>query len=127
MEEVSASSLNSPSVSTKCKPDSVGKLIGTLNVSDILVCGVKTLGLIDSGSHVTPFSESFYNSMEPKPPLRDVSEFGISLSVLSASGNKLPYIGFIVADVSFPGLNNLSCRHLLLSCQIPVMINKFPV
>ena len=114
MEAVSAISLNSPSVSTESKPDSVEKLIGPPNVSDIIVCGVKTLGLIDTGSQIISLSESFYNSMEPKPPLRDVSELGISFSVLSASGNKLPYIGFIVADVSFPGLNNMSCSTLAL-------------
>ena len=93
---------------------------------DILVCGVKTLGLIDTGSQIKSLSETFYNNMEPKPQLRGVNELGISLSVLSASGNKLPYIGFIVADVSVPGLDNMSCSTLALVVSNSSYNKEFP-
>ncbi|MCW4250032.1 MAG: RNase H-like domain-containing protein [Candidatus Thiodiazotropha endolucinida] len=46
--------------------------------------------------------------MDPKPDLHDISEFGLSLSVSSATGDKLPYKGFIEADVSVPSLGNNS-------------------
>ena len=114
MEEVSASTLTGPSVSAESNTDSAEQLIGPPNVCDIFICGAKTSGLIDTGSQISSLSESFYNSMEPKPPLRDVKELGINLSVLSASGNKLPYIGFIGIDVSVPGLNNMVCSTLAL-------------
>ena len=79
-----------------------------------LFFGATTSGLIDTGSQITSHSESFYNSMEPKPLLRDIRELGISLSVLSASGNKLPYIGFIPIDLSVPDLDNMKCSTLAL-------------
>ena len=81
MEEVSASTLKSPKVSIESNTGSAEKLIGPSNVSDIFICGAKTSGLIDTGSQITSLSETFYNSMEPKPLLRDVKELGISLSV----------------------------------------------
>lgn len=46
--------------------------------------------------------------MEPKPELHHIGEFGLSLSVLGADGNKLPYKGFIEADVSVPSLGGQS-------------------
>ena len=53
MEKVSASTLNSPSVSTESNKDSAEKLIGPPNVSHIFICGAKTSGLIDTVSQIT--------------------------------------------------------------------------
>ena len=45
MEEVSACTLSSPSVSAESNTDSAEKLIGPPNVSDIFIFGAKTSGL----------------------------------------------------------------------------------
>lgn len=82
----------------------IERLVGSSNQSNIVICGVKTSGLVDTGSMVTSISESFYNSLNPQPELHSISELGISLSVLGASGSKVPYSGFIEADISVPFL-----------------------
>ena len=66
-----------------------------------LISGVKTVGLIDTGSMVTSISESFYDSMNPQPPLLDLKDFNLSLTVLGATGK-----GYIEAEVSAPSLGN---------------------
>ena len=98
--------MNGPSNSTDTKSSLVDRLVGSANESEIVICGVKTSALIDTGSMITSISESFYDSMEHKPVLHDVNELGLSLSVIGANGSKLPYKGFIEADISVPSLGN---------------------
>ena len=95
--------MNGSSKSTDTKSILVDRLVGSANESEIVICGVKTSGLIDTGSKITSISESFYNFMEHKPVLHD-SELGLSLSVIGANGSKLPYKGFIEADIYVPSL-----------------------
>ena len=90
---------NSPCMSTL-----LNRMVGSANAGEINIFGVNTSGLIDSGSMVSSISETFYNSLEPLPELRNITEFG--LSVRSAGGNKLPYKGYIEASVSVPSLGN---------------------
>ena len=73
-------------------------MVGPENESDISICGVKTRGLIDTGSMVSSVSQSFYESIYPKPELRNISDFG--LKITAANGEKIPYIGYILATVS---------------------------
>lgn len=80
------------------------RLVGGSNESEIIVSGVKTKALIDSGSVVTCISEEFYNSLHPKPELFSITEFG--LSVHSANGGELPYRGYIELDICVPCLHN---------------------
>ena len=63
----------------------------------------------DSGSMITSISDSFYDSLKPQPPLRDITEFG--LSVLGANGSHLPYKDYIEADISVPFLHTCHTSH----------------
>ena len=99
-------------------------MVGSSKESDISVCGTKTLGLIDSGSMITSISESFYDSLKAKPPLRDITEFG--LSVLGASGSQMPYKGYIEADISVPFLGKTTyILYPYLLSWIPNTIIRF--
>ena len=73
-------------------------MVGPENESDISICGVTTRGLIDTGSMVSSISQSFYESINPTPELRNISDFG--LKITAANGEKIPYIGYILAPVS---------------------------
>ena len=73
-------------------------MVGPENESDISIRGVKTRGLIDTGSMVSSVSQSFYESINPKPEFRNISDFG--LKITAANGEKIPYIGYILATVS---------------------------
>ena len=86
--------------------DVFNRMVGKSNVAEIYLGGIKTIGLIDSGSQITSVSESFYQSLNPKPALHDVKELG--LSVTSAGGSQLPVKGYIEEDVSVPFVNNFT-------------------
>ena len=73
-------------------------MVGPENESDISICGVTMRGLIDTGSMVSSISQSFYESINPTPELRNISDFG--LKITAANGEKIPYIGYILAPVS---------------------------
>ena len=75
-------------------------MVGSSNEGNISICGVDTRGLIDSGSMITSISRSFYESLNPTPELHDIEEFG--LSVIGANGSKLPFLGYIEAEISVP-------------------------
>ena len=61
--------------------------------------------LIDSGSMVTTVSESFYHSIENRPPIQDLQ---ILLDISVADGSKLNYLGYIDTTVSVPFLADFS-------------------
>ena len=101
-------------------------MIGDSNEGNITIQGVKSSGLIDSGSMISSISESFYNSLEPKPVL-DVSDFGHRLSLVTAAGNKVPYKGYIDASVSVPSLGDMIIKRPFLVVQDTEYIRKVPV
>ena len=84
------------------------QMIGSSNEDNILICGVNTLGLLDSGSRITSISEAFYGTLDPKPTLHSITEFG--LSVTCANGTELPYKGYIEADIVVPSLGNTTYK-----------------
>ena len=73
-------------------------MIGPENEGFINISGTDTRGLIDTGSMVSSVSESFYNELNPRPVLRDLSDF--NLSITAANGQGIPYIGYILTTVS---------------------------
>ena len=55
-------------------------MIGSSNEDIILICGVDTLGLFDSGSRIASISEASYETLDPKPTLHSIIEFGLSVT-----------------------------------------------
>ena len=102
-------------------------MIGSSNEDNILICGVNTLGLLDSGSRITSISEAFYETLDHKPTVHSITEFG--LSVTCANGTELPYNGYIEADIVVPSLGNTLYKAPVLvventdyNCRVPVII-----
>ena len=52
-------------------------MVGNANEGVAVLCGIETKVLVDSGSMVTLVSESFYNNLNPKPLLLDISDFNL--------------------------------------------------
>ena len=100
------------------------RIVGSANESEILINGVKTSGLIDTGSMVTSVSEDFYNSLKPLPQLHLITEFG--LEVKGASGDKLPYKSYIKAEISIPFFTNSSFKIPLLVVSNTEYNSKVP-
>ena len=125
MEEVERRNKEgSPNVNSS-KPTLLGRMVGSSNEGDVFVCGTKTSGLIDSGSSVTTICESFYDSLESQPPLRDIEVFG--LSVVAADGSPVPYKGYIEADISVPFLSSVSFTVPVLIVSDTEYNRKVPV
>ena len=102
-------------------------MIGDSNEGNISIQGVKSNGLIDSRSMISSISESFYNCLEPKPVLGDVSDFGHRLSVVTTVGNKVPFKGYIDVSVSVPFFGNMIIKRPFLSVQDTEYNRKVPV
>ena len=103
------------------------RIVGSANESIIFINGVKTSGLIDTGSMVTSISETFYKNMNPQPQLHAITEFG--LSVQSANGTDLPFKGYIEAEFSAPILSDCVLNIPLLvvsdteyNSQVPAIV-----
>ena len=102
-------------------------MIGEANETEILVCGKNVSALIDTGAMVSSMSEEFYNTIEPKPVLHQLTEF--QFDVFAADGQKLPYIGYIEAEVCAPYLANSdnTILSLILITQATEYRQRVPV
>ena len=105
----------------------MSRMIGSINESFIFINGQKCTALIDTGSVVTAICEEFYNSMNPRPELRDMSNF--DLNITGASGSSIPYIGYIEAQVSMSDIDHdpLTVPILIVSTtrfsgQVPIIV-----
>ena len=88
-------------------------MIGSNNESTVLINNQSCKALIDTGSTITTMCDQFYNSMDPKPELRSMSDF--HLNITGASGSKIPYIGYIEVEVNIP---HFECD----SAIVPILI-----
>ena len=105
MEEVPVElTMKSPKSVDGSTSEVINRMVGKSNETEISIEGVKTIGLIDSGSQITSVSKLFYQALEPKPLLHDVRELGVSAT--SASGSQLPAKGYIEVDVSVPFMSD---------------------
>ena len=100
------------------------RIVGSANESEILINGVKTSGLIDTGSMVTSVSEEFYKSLKPLPQLHLITEF--VLEAQGANGDKSPYKGYIEAEISVPFFTNSSFEIPLLVVSNTEYNSKVP-
>ena len=75
-------------------------MVGKTNDSTIMINGQSIRALIDTGSDITAMADKCFFSMDPRPELRNMSDF--NLNITGASGSKIPYIGYFEAEVCIP-------------------------
>ena len=75
-------------------------MVGKTNDSTIMINGQSIRALIDIGSDITTMADKCFFSMDPRPELRNMSDF--NLNITGASGSKIPYIGDFEAEVCIP-------------------------
>ena len=88
----------------------MNRIVGTRNESKIIVNGIETVGLIDTGSEISTIGEQFWNSLHPKPEIHVVEE----LEIKCADGNTLPYRGVVELTIGVPALKGDSISALFL-------------
>ena len=69
----------------------------------------------------------FYNSLEPKPVLGDISDFDHRLLVVTAAGNKVPYKGYTDAGAVVPSLVDIFIKRPFLVVPDTEYNRKVPV
>ena len=85
-------------------PCLMSRRAGSRNESEVLINDQKCLTLIDTGSDITTISDGFYQHMNPKPELLNMSDF--KLNITGASGSKLPYAGYFEAEISMSNVDH---------------------
>lgn len=78
-------------------------IIGTCPGVEICVAGIKLPCLLDTGSQVTLFSESFFRKWLAKEQKRDPQDLGW-LTLKAANGLQIPYTGYAILDFSVGGV-----------------------
>ena len=90
--------------------DTLNRLIGKRNESDLIVNNIKTKGLIDTGSEICTVSETFWKSLSPRPEIHVTEE----LEIKCADGGTLPYHGFVELTIGVPSLKGDQVSALFL-------------
>ena len=104
-------------------------IVGPSSEEAVVVGGIETVGLIDSGSQVTPMSVSFYKSHFTSQPIRKLEE---KFCIMGAGGQKVPYMGYISVPLTLPiqwaGTDKaaetmiLICPDTPLSSWVPIIV-----
>ena len=81
----------------------VSTLVGSANETHVLIEGVRTQALLDTGSSVSTISQSFYETHLSHLPLQPVKTL---MSLECADGSALPYLGFIACELQVHGISD---------------------
>ena len=102
-------------------------MIGRTDESTVIIDGLSIRALLDTGSDITTVSDTCYNSMDPRPELRSMSDF--KLNIAGASGSSIPYTGYFEAEVCVPQIEHepeyvpiLVVPTTRFSGQVPVIV-----
>lgn len=79
--------------------ETLGALVGPSCDAEILIEGVKTSCLLDSGSQVTVISSSFFRKNLKHIPLQELPS---ETNVIGAGGQTVPFIGMISVQCTLP-------------------------
>ena len=67
--------------------------MGHENISEIIINGVRTKSLVDTGSQISTISEGYLKHLNPVPEIRTLDE--LELDVKCADGQSLQYKGYV--------------------------------
>ena len=102
-------------------------LIGSSNETLVSINGQLCTALIDTGSMVTAMSETYYQSMDPRPKLENLVDFTVDIT--SANGGTVPYSGYVLLDIQIPSSDFpavcvpvMVCEDTSYSSTVPVTI-----
>ena len=90
-------------------------LVGISNTSEVSIYGKTYNALIDSGSMITTGSESFFRDLGSSISIQLNSLEDFALDISGANDSKVPYLGYILLDISVPSLESASI-------SVPVLI-----
>ena len=100
------------------------KIIGEANECDIQANGVKCVALIDTGSMVSTMSHDFWKANMTEDTLKPLDSL---LTLNNASGDEIPYLGFVDVVLQVPGAESatfplLVVRDTPYNVRVPLLI-----
>lgn len=99
--------------------------VGQDKISAICINGIKTVGLIDTGSMISTIAEDFILSLNPVPQIYTIEELGLNVDV--ANGQTLEYSGCVVVDVSVPCFEEATVLAPCLVVPMTVYNKEVPI
>ena len=93
-------------------PDAMARLIGPRNIAKVEINGIKTRGLMDSGSQVNMMTDRFLKKLGLT--MRPLANLGLHLGMEGSAGTNIPYLGYTEANLKLPAANNYDSSHLFL-------------
>ena len=110
-------------------PDDVTRLIGPRNIARVEINGIKTRGLLDSGSQVNMMTDKFLKK-KLGLAMRSLTDLGLQLGVEGSAGTNIPYLGYTEANLKLPTANNYNSdqlflvveQHTMFGDQVPIQV-----
>lgn len=104
-----------------------GRLVGEASEAEVMINGVVCQALLDTGSTVSSITQSFYDAHLVDFPLHPINDL---LKVECASGQLLPYVGYVEAELRATGITETSGQPALFlvvpdtrySNDVPVLL-----
>ena len=75
------------------------QLVGNTHETNVIVEGISTCGLIDTGSQITTVAHWFYDQHFKDSDMETIEDF---LDIKLADGKALPYLGIVLLHLVFP-------------------------
>ena len=109
-------------------PDAMARLIGPRNIAKVEVNGIKSRGLMDSGSQVNMMTDIFLKKLGLT--MRPLADLGLHLGVEGSAGTDIPYLGYSEANLKLLAANSYDSNQLFLvveQCtkfgdQVPIQV-----
>ena len=103
------------------------RIIGEANECDVLVNDVPCVGLIDTGSMVSTVSQTFFETHLSDLMLHPLDDL---LSVKNASGDEIPYLGYVEVSVQVTGSETglyplLVVRDTPYNVRVPLLVGRY--
>ena len=99
-------------------------LIGEPNECLVMVNGLSTIALLDSGSMVSTITSQYWNENFPDQPVHPLDDL---LTLSGAGGSEIPYRGYVEVNTKLPGLDASPFPFLVVeeteyNSRVPVLI-----
>ena len=93
-------------------PDAFFRLIGQQNITEVLVNGIHTKGLLAGGSQITTVTEPFAHKLKLK--IEPICKLGAKLEIEGSGRTKVPYIDYVSISLQIETLKDHSFQQTAL-------------
>ena len=100
-------------------------MVGEENVGPVIINGIQTSALIDSGSKISTVTAELLHQLHPEPFIGSMDDFG--LDIKGAGGHSLEYLGYTWVDVTVPFIKDKIVKTICLVAPQTEFNKEVPV